>query len=381
MRKTILRPSSIKHAAAAFLVSLVFLTIMFMLCQNGPWFVTPVDGSETPTDVLPAEYDSRLFLLPLQQMMQVFLRLLPFFQSANASAVFLTILFSSLTVGLIVLAAQHAGLHPAYAWALAGLVLSNPDVIRANTSGSGVSILIFFVLLALTYLLTWQAKRYWLALVWIGLGAALAVAAQFSSLIFLLLPVLAALIIAFREMPDDVYYAENARWIMATPLIYVFMIRFFFGYALTGNSLAFYTLEGGLAQSAGFRQGIDLPFLPRLIFMAGDNFATLWRLHPPFILISDGTILISAFKRRAFPVLFAGMLWLPLLVLLSARQVGFYGPGLIIPNFAIPATMLMVILATRQFKRFRWVVLAVSILVLAAWNGVQWATLLLQTLR
>jgi hypothetical protein len=379
---TAYRPPSIKPAAFAFLAAFLFFSALIFIAQNcsagavcDALTVQPRESAITFTQPQ-VTYDSRIFLQPLQHILQAFLYLIPFFHSGNIATLFLTLIFAALVCGLIIQAAQHAGLKLLVGLFFVLLFLSSPIVIRSTLSGSGVSILIFLLGLAFLHLMTWQDNRFWLALVWIGLGAALAVLAQFTALFFLLLPVLAALIIAFREMPQNVYYAENALWIMLTPLLYVFLVRFFFGYALTGDALAFYRIESGLIQAQAVKQALDLPVLPRLLLFLQDNFSYLWRANPPFVIISAAAILLGALKRKLFPAVYAVVLWIPLLFLRSARQVGIYDPSEIIASLSLLSALLLTVNIARLLPRARWLVLAASILLLAAWNALQWFLLL-----
>ena len=380
--KSAYRPPSIKPAAFAFLAAILFFSTLTFIAQNctaGAFCDALAGQARGDASIFTQQqvtYDSRIFLQPLQHILQAFLYLIPFFHSGNIAALFLTLLFAALLCGLITQAAQHAGLRPLLGWSFALLFISNPFVIRSTLSASGVSILIFLLGLAFLHLMTWQDKRFWLALVWIGLGAALAVLAQFTALFFLLLPVLAALIIAYREMPQNVYYAENALWIMLTPLLYVFLVRFFFGYALTGDALAFYRIESGLIQAQVVKQALHLPVLPRLLLFLQDNLIYLWRSNPPFVIISAAAILVGALKRNIFPAVYALALWIPLLLLRSARQVGIYNPSDIIVSLSVLSALLLTCSMARLLPRVRWLVLAASILLLAAWNAFGWFLLL-----
>ena len=372
------RPPSIKQAFLAFLLACLILGTAFIIastCTISPlcdWMAAQakVDTSDM-TDLVIA-YDSRIFLRPLQVILQVFLYLIPFFHSGNFAAVFLTILFASLTAGLILQAAQHAGLRPAFAWMLFAIYLTSPALLTAVLSASGVTIPLFFLGLVFLHLLTWQGNQFWLALVWIGLGASLAVLAQFSTLFFLILPVLAALVIAYRRMPENVYYAENALWIMLTPLLYVFLVRFFFGYVLEGDPFAFYHLEYGFAGAAVAKQALAVPVLPRLAGFFSDALTDIWLTNPAFIILSALALLLTLIKRKVFPVVYLLVLWTPLLLLRSASQSSFYDPDAILANLLVLASLLLVVVIAGLFNKQRWFALLPSLLLLAMWNGLHW---------
>ncbi len=380
--KNTYRPPSLKQAAVACLLSFLFLTFFFAAAAScgasGFCAWLTAEGINNENTLPPSEvtYDSRIFLRPLQHIMQAFLYLIPFFNNGNLAAIFLTLLFTALTTGLFILAVQHAGLPVWVGWCLAALYLLDPVVLASVISASGISILVFFLAFTFAYLITWKDKHFWLALVWIGLGAAMAVLAQFSSLFFLILPVLIALLIAYRAMPHNVYYAENALWIMITPLMYVFLVRFFFGYVLTGDPFAFYQLETGLSQTMAFRGSITLPVLPRLVNDLIETLEYFWYSNPVFVCVSAAALLVSVLKKKGFSAVYIASLWVPLLLLASSRQVGIYASASLIPALLTVSTPLLIINAFRELKKHVWIPVVLSLLLLAAWNGLQWFILL-----
>jgi len=213
-----------------------------------------------------------------------------------------------------------------------------------------------------------------LALVWIGLGMALAVVAQFTAIIFLLLPVLNALIIAFKEKPNNVYYAENALWIMLTPLLYVIIVRFLFGYVMVGDPFAFYRIESGVVQLLTNKQSIIPHFIPRLVLLIHDFFSTIWFAYAPFVLVSAVAILISILKKKFFPFSTL-MVWLPLLVLRTAKQIGLYNYSSLMTALLVASTSIIVIISALKLKKYRMIYLIATILLLVIWNGLEWITL------
>jgi len=374
------RSPSLKHAFLVSLLSILFFCALLLIAQGcvaSPFYDWLAGSSGTSNTFSQPDitYDSRIFLQPLQFILQAFLSLIPFFHTGNTAAVFLTILFSALTTGVIIIAVQHAGLRVEIGWILAALYLFNPIVIRSTLSASGVSILIFFLAFIFVHLITWQNNRFWLALVWIGLGAALVVLAQFSTLFFLILPVFAALVIAYCENPYNIYYTENALWIMLTPLLYVFFVRFFYGYALEGDPFAFSQIENSLAQTEIIKQTLDLPVLPRVALFVRENIAFLWLSSPVFILFSVAAIITAAIKRKIFPVIYTVIIWLPILLLRSGRQSGMYDPLWITANLLVLSSFLMVVISAQLWKKNRWIFLVPSLLMLAAYTSLQWASL------
>jgi len=372
------RPPAIKHAALASVLAFLVLGTAFIIantCAISPlcdWMSAQVNVDALEMEDLAITYDSRIFLRPLQVLFQAFLYLIPFFHTGNAAAVLLTLLFAALTAGLVLLAAQHAGFTPLTAWAFVAVYLTSPVILRAVLSASGVTIPLFFLALVFLHLRTWQANQFWLALVWIGLGAALAVLAQFSILFFLILPVLAALAIAYRRMPENVYYAENALWIMITPLLYVFLVRFFFGYILQGDPFAFYHLEDGFAADAVAKQALASPVLPRLADFFSGALTYIWLANPAFVILSALALILALLKRQVFPVVYLLVLWIPLLLLRSAGQSGFYDPSALLAGLLMLASLLLALAITGLSKK-RWIPLLPSLLLLAAWNGLHWA--------
>ena len=374
------RSPSLKHAALVSLLSILFFSVLFIIMQScvGSSFCAWLAAYSDPSNAfsqLDISYDSRIFLQPLQYILQAFLSLFPFFQTGNHAAIFLTILFSALTSGMIIIAAQYAGLRVEIGWIMAALYLFNPIVVRSTLSASGVSIPIFFITFIFVYLITWQNYRFWLALVWIGLGAALVVLAQFSTLFYLILPVFAALVIAYLEKPHNVYYTENALWILLTPLLYVFFVRFFFGYALEGDLFAFSQFENSPLQTEIIKQAFDLPVLPRIALFVRENITFLWLSNPVFILFSVATIITATIKRKIFPVIYTLIIWLPILLLRSGRQSGVYDPLWITANLLVLSSFLMVVISAQLWKKNRWIFLAPSLLLLAAYTSLQWASI------
>lgn len=372
------RISISKQASLAFIISLTLFLVTHLItssCISSPFCASLQSGQglgPITTDKAPVSYDSRIFLLPLQHIMQILLRLIPFFEAGSLSAIFLTILFSSAISSLIILTAENAGLNPVLRWMLVAVYLSNPQIISATISGSGVSILAFFLLVVFAYLSNWQDRRFWLALVWIGIGSAFAVTAQFSALFFLLLPILAALIIAFRERPDNIYFTENAFWIMLTPLLYVLMIRFFFGYMLTGDPLAFYRFEIGAVQPAPIKQLINLPFSFRVMNLIAGQISFIYGSFPPFAILSAATIPLSIIKRKVFPLLFTIIMWIPLLILQSAKQAGIYNPISLTVFMAITSTIMIGINTSVQLKKTKASYLITICLLMLGWNAFGW---------
>jgi hypothetical protein len=372
------RPPTIKHAVLAFLLAFLVFSVAVIIAQTCTltqlcvWMSAQSSQPAPGFADLQITYDSRLFLRPLQHVLQAFLYLIPFFHTGNIAAVFLTILFASLTAGLLVLAAQHAGLSRVSGWIFVALYLTNPVVLRAVLTASGVSILIFFIALVFLHLTTWKNNAYWLALVWIGLGASLAVLAQFSALFFLILPMLAALVIAFRRQPDNVYYAENTLWIMLTPLLYVFIVHFFYGFALEGDPFAFYQLENGIIQDAALKQSLALPILPRLALFFNHSLTYVWLANPAFIILSATALILTLIKRQLFPLVYLLVLWIPPLLLRSSGQTGVYDPAAVIANLLLLSSLLLAIETAGLFKKRRWIFLLPVLLLLAAWNGLQW---------
>jgi len=372
------QPPSFKPAVLAFLLACLVFSLVFgaaQICAPSPlcdWMAAQSGEPGSDLADLPITYDSRIFLRPLQYILQAFLFLMPFFHAGNIAAAFLTILFASMAAGLIILTVQHAGLSNAYGWLLVAIYLSSPVVLGVVLAASGVSILVFFLALVFLHLMTWQNNRYWLALVWIGLGSALAVLAQFSALFFLFVPMLVALAIAFRQRPDNAYYAENALWIMLTPLLYVFVVRFFFGYVLEGNPFAFYQLETGIIQDAALKQVITLPILPRLVQLFTQNLTYIWLTNPAFTILSTATIILSLIKRHIFPLAYILTLWIPPYLLRASSQTGVYDPSAIIADLLLLSSLLLVVIPTLLFKKNRWIFMIPALLLLTAWNGLQW---------
>lgn len=379
--KTVMRAGAFKQAFLAFFISAVFFMMVYFTvpaCAGSPIcdiFTTGQDQSALTKIEQPTSYDSRVFLLPLQPFLHIFLNFIPFFQSGNLAAVFLTLFFASCVSGLIILTARHAGIRSIFAWLLIAVYITNWNTIFAVITGSGVLMLVFFLLLVFVYLAQWHSDHYWLALVWIGMGTALAVVAQFTAIFFLLLPVLNALIIAFREKPNNVYYAENALWIMLTPLLYVIIVRFLFGYVMVGDPFAFYRIESGVVQSLTNKQPIIPHFIPRLVLLIHDFFSTIWFAYAPFVLVSAVAILISILKKKFFPIFSTLMVWLPLLVLRTAKQIGLYNYSSLMTALLVASTSIIVIISALKLKKYRMIYLIATLLLLVIWNGLEWITL------
>jgi hypothetical protein len=376
------RPPSTKPAALAFLLAFLFFSVAFIVAQTCvitqlcAWMAAQSSQSAPAFADLQITYDSRIFLRPLQHVLQAFLYLIPFFHTGNIAAIFLTILFASLTAGLLILTAQHAGLPRLSGWLLVALFLTSPSVLSAVLSASGVSILVFFLALVFLHLTTWKNHAYWLALVWIGLGVSLAVLAQFSALFFLILPMLAALVIAFRHQPENIYYAENALWIMLTPLLYVFIVRFFFGYVLEGDPFAFSQFESSFLQDAPLKQSLALPILPRLAQFFNHTLTYIWLTNPAFTILSATTLILALVKRQLFPLVYLLALWVPPLLLRSSAQSGLYDPAAVIANLLLLSSLLLAVACAVLLKKNRWIFLLPALLLLAAWNGLQWILVL-----
>ncbi|MCD6576617.1 MAG: hypothetical protein J7K66_01225 [Anaerolineaceae bacterium] len=379
--KTDMHKRAFKQAFLAFSISAIFfLIICFSVpaCAGSPICDTlsiGQDQSALTKIELPSTYDSRVFLLPLQPFLHIFLNFIPFFQNGNLAAIFLTLFFVSCVSGLISLAARYTGIRSIFAWLLITVYLTNWNTLYAVITGSGVFILVFFLLLVFVYLAQWYRDKYWLALVWIGLGMALAVVAQFTSIFFLLLPVFIALFIAFKEKPNNVDYAENALWIMLTPLLYVLVVRLLFGYVMGSDPFAFLRIESGITQSLTYKQTIISSFLPRLALLIPDFFSTMWITYAPFVLVSAFAVLISLLKKKVLPISFILIIWAPLLTLHLVKQIGLYDYASIVAALSVASTPIIAIISALPLKKYRTLYLIITVLQLVIWNGLDWITL------
>ena len=348
-----------------FLSGLIFLVIMRAVLlgafSGAKEILPPTDALQNNLDQITsgAALDSRVFLLPLQSTIEAFLRSAPWLSEKPFLSIILGMLFTAASASVIFLSGRQSGYRPFPCWLISAAFITNPFIVGLSAAGSGVSILVFFLLIVLTQVFQWQNKRYWLGLVWIGLGAALAVAAQFSALFFLFLPVLAALVAAYREKPDNIFFTENALWIMITPLLYVFLIRFLFGMLLEGDIFAFYGNEVFMVSPA-IKQNADFPILPRIAALIAAYIADIFVLYPPFSIISVLSIGVGVIKRKYFLAAFNLLIWVPLLILQSARQVGIYPPDAITLMTITACSVLLLQYSSLQFKMRRWILIAGS---------------------
>jgi len=372
------RPPAIKQAALAFLIAVLFFTFIRFTArtcgfsQLCTWLDQNVQNNIADFPPSQVDYDSRIFLRPLQHILQAFLYIIPFFRTSHLASLFLSILFASLTAGLIMRAVQHVGLPIIVGWLSVLLYLSDPTIIESVISASGVPILIFFLTMTFIHLITWQDKRYWLALVWIGLGTAVAVLTQFNAVFFLILPVLAALVIAYRENPENPNYADNALWIMVTPLVYVFFVRFFFSFTLASDPFVFYQLENEPILVGVVKQMIQPPILPRLNILLRGQLTVLWLTNPSFVVLSAVTFVIALIKRKGFPAVFALMIWIPLLILAFSRQIGTYTETTVKASFLCVSALLIMLVNAAQWKKYHWLFFIPAIILIASWNFFQW---------
>jgi hypothetical protein len=313
----------------------------------------------------PLTSDSRLFLLPMPVILQIPLMAIPGLWPDVSAGIIISIISASFLGALLFDFAKSYGFPAILRWLLWIIFIANPFILVEAVNGTSVIFMmcLFFLLLSIAF--RWLENRHWLMLLNLGLSSALAIMTRFNSLVFIIIPLVIVGINALWEKPDQPAYAENAIWIIATPVVYVILARFFFISALSGSALFFENFDKHISFS------IELPSaasgLNNLQYL-NHSFATfisqISYVFPLTFLILVLLILVSAVKSHWNNILLLALCCLPV----ALAYTNTFSPVNRYLLFIIPSGYFLLVAALNLVGRGRVIVTTLGVLLLLASN-------------
>jgi hypothetical protein len=271
----------------------------------------------------PVANDSRLFLLPLPVILQIPLLYIPILFQGVYASIIISVLSGAGMCALVMKTAKTIPLPIPLRWLLVIAVAANPFMVIESVNGAGTTLLMLFYCAIFYYAIGWLKNRHWLALASLGMTLALAVITHFSILALAILPIAVIGNNAWLEKSDQPAYAENAIWVVATPIVYVVFMRFLFSAGIEGNMFSFIRYDRLLTQpffipanQSAFISAY--PFLSRLL----EVFGQIWQLYPPFLIMTILLIGYSAIHFNGNGLFFMTLAWAPIIYAYLGRLQG-----------------------------------------------------------
>lgn len=364
--------STSREGFAVFLLCLViFLAVGFWTSRRLQVFSAEALNAAWLAKILgfgrfPLASDSRLFLLPLPVILQMPLMAIPALQPDVSAGLVISAFSAALLGALLFRLARVVGLSAPLRWLLLLSFITNPFILVESASGSPLMLLMCLFFSLLFFAFHWLKIRNWLTLVNLGMAAALAVITRFNALVLVSIPLILVGISALWEKPEQPEYAENAIWIIATPVVYILLSRFFFSGFLTGNAVSFSGYDARLPLQ------LDMPAtlseLGSLRFLGPSLAAFVVQISHVFLPIFPILallIIVSALNFRWNNILFLAFCCLPVALAYSETEI-FLNRYLL---FIIPAGLFLLILALELFKRGKTLTALAAVLLILAFNA------------